>query len=143
MNLLTRIIDHDNDFQTSYRHTNFGSTECKISYCVDYVFCGQMSRREERGQDQHRWYCTGPTGIHLIFIMCGHDVIIKLRSLISPSNLIYTPYKDVRLAIQKYISLKERVLTAERAKFLDDFLERLREEARYRDFKKNQNSGQT
>ena len=26
------------------------------------VFSGEMSRREERGQGQHRWYCTGPTG---------------------------------------------------------------------------------
>ena len=65
----------------------------------------------------------------------------------SPRNLIDTPYKDIRLAIQNYISPKERerVVTAERAKFLsviqavgesdDDFLARLREEARYCDFK--------
>ena len=50
------------------------------------------------------------------------------------------------MAIQIYISPKERVVTAERAKFLsiiqvlgesdDDFLARLREEARYCDFEK-------
>ena len=62
LNSLTRVIDHDNGVQTSYRQTNFESTECRISYCVDYVFCGEMSRREERGQGQQRWYCTGPTG---------------------------------------------------------------------------------
>ena len=59
-------------------------------------------------------------------------------------SLIDTPYKDIRLAIQNYISSKERVVTAEKSKFLsviqgvgesdDDFLPRLREEARYRDF---------
>ena len=76
--------------------------------------------------------------------MCGQDEIIKLRSLMSPRNLIDTPYKDIRFAIQNYISPKERVVTAERAKFLsviqgvgesgDDFLARLREIARYCDF---------
>ena len=52
----------------------------------------------------------------------------------------------MRLAIQNYISPKERVVTAEKVKFLsviqsvgksdDDFLARLREEERYCDFKK-------
>ena len=83
---------------------------------------------------------------NLFLSMCGQDAIIKLRSLMSPRNLIDTPYKDIRLAIQNYISPKERVVTAERAKFLsviqgvgesdDDFLARLREEARYCDFEK-------
>ena len=63
----------------------------------------------------------------------------------SPRNLIDTPYKDIRLAIQNYIS-KERVVTADKAKFLsliqgvresdDNFLARFREEARYCDFEK-------
>ena len=89
---------------------------------------------------------------NLFLSMCGQDAIIKLRSLMSPRNLIDNPYKDIRLAIQNYISPKERVVTAERAKFLsviqgvgesdDDFLARLREEARYCDFQKNENSGQ-
>ena len=62
----------------------------------------------------------------------------------SPRNLIDTPYRDIRLAIQNYISLKERVVAAERPKFLsaiqsigesdDDFLARLREKARYCEF---------
>ena len=83
---------------------------------------------------------------NLFLSMWGHDAIIKLRSLISPKNLIGTPYKDIRLAIQNYISPKERVVTAERAKFFsviqcagesdDNFLARLREEARYCDFEK-------
>ena len=83
--------------------------------------------------------------ITILFLsMCGQDAIIKLISLMSPRNLIHTPYKDIRLAIQNYISPKGRVVTAERAKFLsvkegvgesdDDFLARLGEEARYCDF---------
>ena len=55
---------------------------------------------------------------NLFLSMCGQDAIIKLRSLMSPRNLIDTPHKDIRLAIQNYISPKERVVTAERAKFL-------------------------
>ena len=83
---------------------------------------------------------------NLFLGMCGQDAIIKLRSLMSPKNLIDTPYKDIRLAIQSYLSPKDRVVTAERAKILsaiqgvgesdNKFLARLREEARYCDFEK-------
>ena len=83
---------------------------------------------------------------NLFFSMCGQDAIFKLRSLMSPRNLIDTPYKDIRLAIQNYISPKERVVTAKRVKFLsiiqgvgeseDNFLARIREEACYCDFEK-------
>ena len=83
---------------------------------------------------------------NLFLSMCGQDAIIKLRSLVSPKNSINTPYKDIRLAIRKSISPKERLVTEEKANFLsviqgvgeldDDFLARLREKARYCDFKK-------
>ena len=83
---------------------------------------------------------------NLFLSICGHDALLKLRSLMSPKKLLDTPFKEIRLAIQNYISPKERVVTAERAKFLsvvqgvgesdDDFLARLREEARYCDFEK-------
>ena len=73
---------------------------------------------------------------NLFLSMCGQYANIKLRNLMSPKNSIDTPYKDIRLAIQNYISHKERVVTADRAKFLsviqgvgesdDDFLARLR-----------------
>ena len=76
--------------------------------------------------------------------MCGQDAIIKLRSQVSPRNLIDTQYKNIRLAIPNYISPKERVVTAKIAKYMsviqgvgesdDDFLVRLGEEARYCDF---------
>ena len=83
---------------------------------------------------------------NLFFSMSGQDAIFKLSCLISPRKLIDTPYKDIRLAIQNYISPKERVVTTERAIFLsviqgvaesdDDFLARLRENACYFDFEK-------
>ena len=83
---------------------------------------------------------------NLFLSICGQDELLKLRSLMSPKKLLDTPFKEIRLAIQNYISPKERVVTAERAKFLsvvqgvgepdDDFLARLRDEARYCDFEK-------
>ena len=78
--------------------------------------------------------------------ICGQDALFKLRSLMSPKKLLDTPFKEIRQAIKTIFSPKERVETAEKAKFLsvvqgvvesdDDFLARLREEARYCDFKK-------
>ena len=59
--------------------------------------------------------------------MCGQDAIIKLRSLMSPRNLIDTPYKDIRLAIQNYISSKERVETAEKELVKIKFISGLRD----------------
>ena len=64
----------------------------------------------------------------------------------NPKKLLDTTFKEIRQAIQNYISPKERLETAERAKFLsvvqgvgesdDNFLARLREVARYCDFEK-------
>ena len=83
---------------------------------------------------------------NLFLSKCGQNALPKLRSLMSPKKLLDNPLKEIRLAMQNYISPKERVVTAERAKFLsvvqgvgesdDDFLARLREEARYCDFEK-------
>ena len=83
---------------------------------------------------------------NLFFIMCRQDAISKLRSQNSPRYSIDTPYRDIRLAIQKIISPNERVVTADRAKFLSviqggeesdgNFLAPLGEEARYSDFEK-------
>ena len=50
--------------------------------------------------------------------ICSQDALLNLRSLMSPKKLLDTPFKDIRLAIQNYISPKERVVTAERANFL-------------------------
>ena len=35
---------------------------------------------------------------------CGQDSFLKLRSLISPKKLLNTPFKEIRLVIQNYIS---------------------------------------
>ena len=78
--------------------------------------------------------------------MCGQDAILKFRSLISPKNLIDTPYKDIRLAIQNYSSPNEREVTAERAKFVTQCVgesARLREEVRYCVFEKHKKAVNT
>ena len=112
---------------------------------MDYVFRAEMSRREEDKVNTDGTFQDLQV-TNLFLCICGQDKIIKLRSLMSPRNLIDTPYKNIRLAIQNNISPKERVITAERAKFLsviqgvgksdDDFLSNLREKARYCDFEK-------
>ena len=89
---------------------------------------------------------------NLFLSICGQDAFFQFRSLISPGNVIDTPYKDIRLTIQNYTSSKERAVTAERAKVIsviqsvgesdDNFLARLREGARYCDFERLKNSGQ-
>ena len=83
---------------------------------------------------------------NLFLSMCGQDEIIRLGNLMSPRKLMKTQYIDIRPAIQNFVSPKERVVTAKRDKFLsviqglgesnDNFLARLREEARHCDFKK-------
>ena len=55
---------------------------------------------------------------NLFLITCRQEKIIHFRSLWSPRNLIDTPYKDIRSAIHNVITPKERVVTAEKAKFL-------------------------
>ena len=53
---------------------------------------------------------------NLFLNMCEKDAIPKVRSLIpkvrSPRNLIDTPYKDIKLAVQIHFSPKERAVTA-------------------------------
>ena len=56
--------------------------------------------------------------INFVLSMCGQDAIINFRSLMSRKNLIGVLYKDVKSVIQNYVSPKERVVTAEKAKFL-------------------------
>ena len=119
-----------------------------------WILCFVAKRRAEYKEDKFNTNGTVQDlqVTNFFLILCGQDAIIKLGSLISPRNLVETPYKDIRLAIQNYISPKERVVTSIRAKFLsviqgvgetdDDFLARLREEARYCDFEKTQDSGQ-
>ena len=37
---------------------------------------------------------------NLFLTICGQDALLKLRSLMSPKNLLDTPFKEIRLAIQ-------------------------------------------
>ena len=107
MNSLTRVIDHNNGVQTSYRQTNFGSTECRISYCVDYAFVAKCRTETKEDKVNTDGTVQDLQVTNLFLSMCGQDAIIKLRSLMSPRNLRDTPYKDIRLALQNYISPKE------------------------------------
>ena len=108
MNSLTRVIDHDNGVQTSYRQTNFRSTEN-----LSFVAKCRAEKKEDKVNNNSTVQDLQATNLFLG--MCGQHAIIKLRSLMSSRKLIDTPYKDIRLAIQNYISPKERVVTAERA----------------------------
>ena len=106
------------------------------------VFSGEMSRSQERGQDEQRCYYSGSTGNQFLS-MYGQDAIFNFRSLMSPRNSIDTPYTYVRLAIQNYISPKDSVNGRKVLSVIqgvgdsnDGFLARLSEEARYCDFEK-------
>ena len=91
-----------------------------------------MSRREEEDKINTDGTFVDLQVTNLFLSICGQDALPKLRSLMSPKKLLETPFKEIRQAIQNYISPKERVETAERAKFLsvvqgvgefdDDFL---------------------
>ena len=80
---------------------------------------------------------------NLFLIICVQDELLKLRSLIRPKKFLDTRFKEIRQAIQNYISTKE-YKRQKGAKFLcvvqgvgesdDHFLARLREEAPYCDF---------
>ena len=45
---------------------------------------------------------------NLFLTICGQDAILKLRSLMSPKKMLDTLFKEIRQAIQNYISPKER-----------------------------------
>ena len=162
LNLLIRVIDHDNGVQTSYRLTKFGSTQCRISYCINMSLVAKCRAEKKKDEINTKGTIQNLQVTNLYLSMCWQDEYIKLWSPISPRNLIDIPYKNIRLAIQNYTSPKkrererererERVVTAERAKFLsviqsigesnDDLLARSGEEARHCGFKKKQNSVQ-
>ena len=46
---------------------------------------------------------------NLFLSICGQYALLKFRSLMSPRKLLDTPLKEIRQAIQNYISPKERV----------------------------------
>ena len=116
--------------------------------CTEWIMSFVANCRAEKKEDKVN---TDGTIVdlqvkNLFFNICGQDAVLKLRSLMSPKTLLDTPFKEIRQAIQNYISPKERIETAERVKFLsavqgvgesdDDLLVRLGEEARYCDFEK-------
>ena len=145
-NSLTRVIDHDNVSRpaTDRQILDLQNSESATAWIMSFVAECSAEKKEDKVNTDGAVQNLQVT--NLVLSTCGQDAIIKLGSLMSPRNLIDSLYKDIRLAIQNYISPKERVVTAERAKFLsviqgvgesdDDFLARLREEAHYCDFEK-------
>ena len=129
---------------TDKQFLDLQNVESATAWIMSFVAKCRAERKEDRVNTDATAQELQVTNLFLS--MCGQDAIIKLRSLMSPKIFIDTPYKDIRLAIQNYVSPKERVVTAERAKFRsviqgvgdshNDFLARLREEARYCDFEK-------
>ena len=146
MNSLTRVIDHDNVSRpaTDRQILDLQNAESATAWISSFVAKCRAEKKEDKVNTDGTIQDLQVT--NLLLSMCGQETIIKLRSLMSPRNLIDTPYKVIRLGIQNYISPNVRVVTAERAKFLsviqgvgesdDDFLARLREKARYYDFEK-------
>ena len=129
---------------TDRQMLNLQNAESAIAWILSFVAKCRAEKKEDKINTDGTVQDLQVTNLFLS--MCGQDAITKLRSLMSPRNLIDTPYKDIRLAIQNYISRKARVVTEERAKIMsviqgvgesdDNFLARVREEARYCDFEK-------
>ena len=116
-------------------------------YCTAWIVSFMAACRAEKKEININAYDTisDPQITNLFLSMCGKDALLKFRYLMSPKKQLDTLFNEIRLVIQKYTSPKERVITAERAKFLSvvqslgeshhDFLARLSEEARYCDLR--------
>ena len=92
------------------------NAESTTAWIMSFVAKGRAKKKENKVNNDGTVQDLQVTNRFLS--MCGQDAIIILQKLMSPRNLIDTPYKDIRLAIQNYISPKKRTVTAERAKFL-------------------------
>ena len=129
---------------TDRRVLDLQNAELATAWIMPFVAKCRAGKKEDKNNTDGTIQDLQVTDLFLS--MGSQDAINKLRSLIIPRNLIDTPYKDIRLAIQYYFSPTERVVTTERAKFLsviqgvgesnDDFLAPFRKEARYCNFKK-------
>ena len=136
----TMVSRPPNDRQT----LDLQNAECCPAWIMSFVAKCRAEKKENKVNNDGTIVDLQVTNLFLS--ICGQDALLKLRSLMRPKKLLDTPFKEIRLSIQNYISPKERVVTAEKAKILsvvqgvgesdDDFLARLREEARYCDFEK-------
>ena len=115
--------------------------------CIAWIMSVAKCRAEKKEDKVNAGGTIVDLQVTNVFLsICGQYAHLKRRSLMSPNKLLDTPYKEIRQAIQNYIFPKEGVETAEWDKFLsvvqgvgefdDDFLARLREEARCFDFEK-------
>ena len=88
--------------------------------CNAWILSFEANCRAEKKEDKLNSDCTvsDPLVTNLFPNMCVQNALLKLRSLMTPKTQLDTPFKETRFVIQNCISNKERVITAERAKFL-------------------------
>ena len=75
---------------------------------------------------------------------CGLESLEKVQNIIAPKDIEKTPFCDIQVAIENFISPKSRIVIVERTNFYSlkqeksekasDYLIRLREKSRYCDF---------
>ena len=90
---------------------------------MDYVFCGELSDRDERRQVQHQRHTFGPTCSKSLPQYVAQHSVLTIRSRKSPEKQLKTPFKGIRKINRNYIFDKEIDKTAERAKILSKALE--------------------
>ena len=99
---MTRVIDRDNGVQKSY--LDLKNAKSATAWIVPSVAKCQAEKKEDRINTDDT---VQDLQVTISFSVCVGDAIIKFRSLISPRNLINTPYKDMRWPIEKYVSPKD------------------------------------
>ena len=122
----TMVSKSPNDRQT----LDLQNAESCTAWVMSFVAKCRAEKKEDKVNNDGMIVDLQVTNLFLS--ICGQDALLKLRSLMSPKKLLDTLFLEIRLAIQNSISPKERVVTAERAKFLsvvqsigesdDDFL---------------------
>ena len=108
----TMVSRQPNDRQT----LDLQNAESYTAWIMSFVAKCRAEKKEDKVNNDGTVVDLQVTNLFLS--ICGQDALLKLRSLMSPKKLLDTLFKEIRLAIQNYISPKERVVTAERAKFL-------------------------
>ena len=77
---------------------------------MSFVAKGRVEKKEDKINTDGTLVDLQVTNLFLG--ICGQDAIFNYRSLKRLRNLIDIPHKEFRLAIQNFISPKERAVTA-------------------------------
>ena len=77
--------------------------------CTAWIMSFVAKCRAEKKEDKVN---TGGTivdlQVNLFLSICGQDALLKLGRPMSPKKLLETPFKEIRQAIQNYVSPKQR-----------------------------------